>query len=156
VAAAGGPHAILRVSWVFAGHGSNFVRTMLRVAKGRDRLSVVDDQRGGPTPAPAIAGALATVARAFAAGRGVSGVFHYAGAPVVTWRDFAVEIFRRAGARPAPEIAAIRTEDWPTPAARPLNSTLDGARIAAAYGLPAPDWRPALDAALAEIAGTDG
>lgn len=151
VAACGGPHAILRTSWVFSGHGASFVRTMLRVGAGRDRLTVVDDQRGGPTDAADIAAALATVARAFAAGRGVSGIFHYAGAPVVSWREFAAAAIARAGWRNPPEIVPIRSEDWPTPAARPRNSALDCARIAEVYGVRQPDWRPALDRAVAEL-----
>ena len=71
VAAAGGAHAILRTSWVHAGHGANFVRTMLRAGASRPRLTVVDDQRGGPTPASAVAATLVALAHAFANGRGV-------------------------------------------------------------------------------------
>lgn len=153
VAAAGGPHVILRTAWVFAAHGGNFVRTMLRVGPTRDRLTVVDDQRGGPTPAADIARALVTIARAFAAGQGVSGVFHFAGAPTVSWREFAVEIFRQADWLRAPEVAPIHTADWPTPAARPGNSALDCSRITAAYGIAQPDWRVGLQAVLTELKG---
>ena len=153
VAAADGPHVILRTAWVFAAHGGNFVRTMLRVGPTRDRLTVVNDQRGGPTPAADIARALATIARTFAAGQGVSGVFHFAGAPTVSWREFAVEIFRQADWLRAPEVAPIRTADWPTPAARPGNSALDCSRITAAYGIAQPDWRVGLQAVLTELKG---
>lgn len=148
VAAAGGPHVILRTAWVFSAHGSNFVKTMLRVGAGRDRLTVVDDQRGGPTAAADIAAALVAIARAFAAGRGVSGVFHYAGAPAASWCGFAREIFARSGWPTPPEVAPIRTEDWPTPAARPRNSVLDCGKIAAAYGIGQPAWPEALDRVL--------
>jgi dTDP-4-dehydrorhamnose reductase len=151
VAAAGGVHAILRTSWVFSAHGTNFLRTMLRVGAGRDRLTVVDDQRGGPTPAADIAEALAAMARAFAAGRGVTGVFHFSGAPDVSWAEFAREIFARADWIAAPEVAPIRSEDWPTPAARPRNSTLDCARIAEIYKIARPDWRAGLDSCLAAL-----
>jgi dTDP-4-dehydrorhamnose reductase len=151
VAAAGGPHAILRTSWVHAAHGANFVRTMLRLGAERPRLTVVDDQRGGPTAAGDIADALIVMAQAFAAGRGVPGVFHFSGAPAVSWRDFAVEIFRRADWIRTPEVAPIRTEDWPTPAARPRNSALDCGRIRAAYGIDQPDWRRSLGPILAEL-----
>ena len=154
VAAASGPHAILRTAWVFAGHGNNFVRTMLRVGAQRDRLTVVDDQYGGPTPAAAIAEAAVTVARAFLSGRGVSGVFHFAGAPTVSWCGFAREIFRQADWMQAPVVAPIRTEDWPTPAARPRNSALDCRRIAEVYGIDQPDWRTALKPVLRELKGT--
>jgi dTDP-4-dehydrorhamnose reductase len=151
VAAAGGPHVVLRTAWVFAAHGNNFVRTMLRAGATRDRLTVVDDQRGGPTPASAIADALLTIAGAFAEGRGVSGVFHFAGAPAVSWRGFALEIFRQADWIAAPEVAPIATADWPRPAARPQNSVLDCRRIAAVYGIAQPDWREGLAEVLAEI-----
>lgn len=151
VAAAGGPHVVLRTSWVFAGHGSNFVRTMLRVGSDRPRLTVVDDQIGGPTAACDIAATLVGIARAFVEGRGVSGVFHYSGAPAVSWRAFAEEIFARSGRATIPEVAPIRSEDWPTPAPRPRNSALDCSRIASTYGVAQPDWRAALDAALVEL-----
>lgn len=151
VAAAGGPHAILRTAWVFSADGANFVKTMLRLGAERPRLTVVDDQRGGPTAAADIAAALAAMARAFAAGRGASGVFHFAGAPTVSWRGFAEAIFERADWIARPEVAPIATADYPTPARRPANSALDCARIAAAYGIAQPDWRPALDAALAAL-----
>ena len=154
VAAAGGVHAILRTAWVFAGHGGNFVGTMLRVGRDRDRLQVVDDQLGGPTPAGAIAAALITMARGFAAGQGgpeKTGVFHFAGAPAVTWCGFAREIFAATGWDRTPEIAPIRSEDWPVPAARPSNSVLDCSRIERAWGIPQPDWRAALGPVLAEL-----
>lgn len=153
VAAADGPHVILRTAWVFAGHGGNFVRTMLRVGATRDRLTVVDDQRGGPTPAADIARALVAIARAFATGQGVSGVFHFAGAPTVSWREFALEIFRQADWLRTPEVTPIRTADWPTPAVRPGNSALDCSRITAAYGIAQPDWRVGLQAVLTELKG---
>ena len=151
VGQAGGPHVILRTAWVHAGHGQNFVRTMLRVGAARDRLTVVDDQRGGPTAAADIAAALVTVAHAFAAGRGVSGIFHYSGAPAVTWCGFAREIFARADWLRTPEIVPIRTADWPTPAARPKNSVLDCTRIRDAYDIGQPDWRESLGPILAEL-----
>jgi dTDP-4-dehydrorhamnose reductase len=142
---------ILRTSWVHAGHGQNFVRTMLKAGAARDRLTIVDDQRGGPTAAADIARALVAIARAFGAGRGARGIFHYCGAPPVSWCGFAREIFAQARWMQAPEIAPIRTQDWPTPAARPANSVLDCARIRAAYGVGQPDWRDSLGAILAEL-----
>lgn len=153
VAAAGGPHAILRTAWVFAGHGGNFVQTMLRVGAGRDRLTVVDDQYGGPTAAADIATTLLTMGQAFVDGRGVPGVFHYCSRPAVTWRGFAEAVFAAAGWPNPPEVAPIRTEDWPTPAARPKNSRLNCKRILEAYGVEQPDWHESLNAAVAEIEG---
>lgn len=153
VAAVGGRHAILRTAWVFAGHGGNFVSTMLRVGADRDRLTVVDDQWGGPTAAGDIADALIAMAKAYAAGNGVDGVFHYAGAPATTWRGFATAIFEATGWAKFPEVAPIATADWPTPATRPANSRLDCAKIGAAYGIAAPDWRQALPGVIHEIQG---
>lgn len=154
VRAAGGPHAVLRTAWVFAGHGSNFVRTMLRVGRTNARLTVVDDQRGGPTAAADIAGALAEIAKAFHAGRGDSGVFHFCGAPAVSWRGFADAIFAQTDWDVKPEVAPIRTEDWPTPAARPHNSVLNCQRILESYGVSQPDWRASLAVALSEAEGS--
>lgn len=153
VAAAGGPHVILRTAWVFAAHGGNFVRTMLRVGKDRDRLTVVDDQWGGPTAAADIAAALATVAKAFGRGEGQSGVFHFCGAPKTTWRGFAQAIFDRSGWDETPKVAPIATADWPTPAARPANSMLNCKRILEVYGVSQPEWTQSLDRVLREIEG---
>ncbi len=154
VGAAGGPHVILRTSWVFSAHGRNFVRTMLRLGAERDRLSVVDDQRGGPSAAADIARALWAIARAFAEGRGQDGVFHYAGAPAVTWAGFAEAIFAASSLPRKPEVARIATADYPTPARRPANSVLDCTRIGAVYGIEQPDWRASLARVIRELETT--
>ncbi len=151
VAAAGGQWITLRTSWVFSAHGANFVKTMLRLGADRDVLRVVDDQVGGPTPARDIANALLHMASACHEGRGVTGVFHYSGAPAVSWCGFARAVFERQTGR-TPTVEAIPTADYPTPARRPLNSTLDCTRIADAYGLEQPDWRAGLDAVLGDLA----
>ena len=159
VAAAGGVQVILRTAWVFAGHGGNFVATMLRVGRDRDRLGVVDDQWGGPTPAGAIAAALLSMARGLAAGQGrgqgpdpeKTGIFHFAGTPAVTWCGFAREIFAQTGWDKIPDVAPIRTADWPTPAARPANSVLDCSRIQRVWGIEQPDWRAALGPVISRI-----
>lgn len=162
VAAAGGVHVILRTAWVFAGHGSNFVATMLRVGRDRDRLTVVDDQLGGPTPAAAIAAALVTMARglseSLAEGQGAgpekTGIFHFAGSPAVSWCGFAREIFARAGWEKTPAVDPIGTADWPTPAARPASSVLDCSRIERAWGIDRPDWHAGLGPVIAELRGS--
>lgn len=141
---AGGGHVILRISWVFAGHGQNFVRTMLRLGASRDRLSVVDDQHGGPTPAAAVADALLLIARRFAVGQGHSGIFHFSGAPTTTWRGFAETIFATAAAERVPVVEPITSEAWPTPAPRPKNSILDCSLIHKIYEIQQPDWRLSL------------
>ena len=145
--------------WALNGH--NFVATMLRAGRDRDRLTVVDDQRGGPTPAGAIAAALITMARGLAgdaaAGRGAdagkTGIFHFAGAPAVSWCGFAREIFAQTGWEKVPEIAPIRAADWPTPAIRPANSVLECSRIERAWGIGQPDWRAALGPVISELQG---
>jgi len=156
VAAANPDHAILRTAWVFSAHGRNFVRTMLTVGRGKPEMRVVGDQRGGPTPARDIAATLWTIAEAWTAGQGTPGVFHYAGAPPVSWAEFAEAIFARSGWDARPAVLDIPSSEWPMRAARPLNSVLDCSRIAAAYGIAQPDWRPGLDAVIAEIQGATG
>ncbi len=141
---------VLRTSWVFSAHGANFVKTMLRLGATRDTLNVVADQIGGPTPAADIARACLTVADALAAGAPGS-IQHFAGAPDVSWADFATEIFAQAGL--ATRVTPISSSDYPTPARRPLNSRLDCAGLAA-YGLPRPDWRAGLTAVLQELEQT--
>jgi dTDP-4-dehydrorhamnose reductase len=148
VRAAAGRHLILRTSWVVSAHGTNFVRTMLRLGAGRARLSVVADQVGGPTPAADIADALVQLAAALAAGA-PGGTHHFAGAPDVSWADFARAIMARAGHDCA--IDDIPTEAWPTPARRPRNSRLDCSALAAEYGIARPDWQAGLDAIVKEL-----
>ena len=152
VIAATPDHAILRTAWVFSAHGRNFVKTMLAAGRGRPEMRVVGDQRGSPTAARDIAAALWTVAEAWTAGRGVPGVFHYAGAPETSWAGFAEAIFAAAGWPERPRVTAIATADWPTRALRPAWSVLDCTAIARAYGIAQPDWRPALAEVVADLA----
>lgn len=142
------PHAILRTSWVFSAHGGNFVKTMHRLGGERDRLTIVADQVGGPTPAADIADALFIVARAMAKGH-AGGTYHFSGAPDVSWADFAREIFRQT--RQKVEVADIPTSDYPTPATRPMNSRLDCESLARDFGIARPDWRQGLAEVLKEL-----
>lgn len=142
VRAAGGCHAILRTSWVFSAHGSNFVKTMLRFAQSRDSLNVVADQSGGPTPARAIAEACLTIAEQLAADPTKSGTYHFSGGPDVSWYDFARAIFTEAGRDVT--VHQIPTSAYPTPAKRPLNSRLDCRTTEEIFGITRPDWRSAL------------
>lgn len=148
VLAAGGRALILRTSWVVSAHGTNFVKTMLRLGRERDSLSVVADQIGGPTPAAAIADALFTAAIAMTQGA-PGGIHHFAGAPDTSWAGFARQIMARAGL--ACQITDIPSSAYPTPARRPLNSRLDCTGFTAAFGLPRPDWRAGLDDILQEL-----
>ena len=149
IAAAGGPHVILRSSWVFSAHGGNFVKTMLRLSAERDTLTIVDDQIGGPTAAGDIADVLLIMAKAFCAGKGVSGVYHFASAPSVSWRQFAEAIFAEADL--LVDVTPIPTADYPTPAARPLNSRLNCAKIKVDYDIDQPDWRISLKDVIGEL-----
>lgn len=153
VRAAGGPHAILRTSWVFSAHGSNFVKTMLRLSETHYALSVVDDQFGGPTPATAIAAACLTIADRLRTAPELSGTYHLSGAPDTSWKGFAEAIFRAAGRNVA--VNGISTKDYPTRAPRPLNSRLDCSSTAAAFGLERPDWRQSLEAVTAKLLETN-
>jgi dTDP-4-dehydrorhamnose reductase len=150
VRASGATHAILRTSWVFSAHGANFVKTMLRLSDTRDRLTVVADQTGGPTPAAAIARACLTIAAQLAADPAKSGTYHFAGAPDVTWADFARAIFTAAGR--SCHVEDIPTSAFPTPARRPANSRLDCATTATTFGIARPDWRAGLADVLKELA----
>lgn len=147
VRASGGRVAILRTAWVFSATGTNFVRTMLRLAKTRDTLSVVGDQRGGPTPATDIAIALVRMAAAMHDGA-PGGIYHFAGTPASTWVDLARAIFDEAGQSIA--ITEIPTIAYPTPAARPTNSVLDCSTLKRDFGIAPPDWRVGLRAVLAD------
>ncbi|MGV0909081.1 dTDP-4-dehydrorhamnose reductase [Martelella sp. FOR1707] len=148
VARAGGPFAILRTSWVFSAHGGNFVKTMLRLAESRDSLTIVADQIGGPTSARAIALACKVMAEQLIRDPAKSGIYHFSGAPDTSWADFARAIFEMAGR--AVTVTDIPTSDYPTPAARPLNSRLDCSTLSA-FGLARPDWRADLAHVLTEL-----
>lgn len=148
VRAAGGRHVILRTSWVFSAHGANFLKTMLRLGETRDSLSVVADQLGGPTPAADIAATLLSLTQALCDGQG-GGTYHYAGAPAVSWADFARAIFAAAGRDVA--VTDIPTSAYPTPARRPLNSRLDCAKLRADFGITPADWHAGLAAALDQL-----
>jgi dTDP-4-dehydrorhamnose reductase len=149
---AAGIHAILRTSWVFSAHGANFVKTMLRLGADRDRLTIVADQIGGPTPARDIAQACVTIAKTLAADPATSGTYHFSGAPDVSWADFARAIFDRAGL--ACTVEDIPTSAYPTPAVRPPNSRMDCTATEATFGIPRPNWHAGLDAVLRDLSQT--
>jgi dTDP-4-dehydrorhamnose reductase len=139
VRAAGGPHVILRTSWVFSQHGANFVKTMLRLGAERDHLPIVADQIGGPTSAQHIAQSCLMAARALLSDPAKSGTYHLSGGPDVSWADFAREIFAQAGL--SCEVEDIPSSAYPTPAARPKNSRLNNDLTLARFGIVRSDWR---------------
>ncbi len=159
VLASGAKAIVLRTAWVYAATGKNFVRTMLAVGKTRPRLTVVGDQRGCPTTAIDLADAiLAIVARLDATGwqSDYSGVFHAAGSGETTWHGLAVATFEEAGRHGAnvPEVAPIRTADWPTPAKRPANLRLDCSKLHDVFGVRLPHWRDSLTRTVDTIFST--
>ncbi len=136
-------HLILRVSWVFSATGSNFVRTMLGLSH-LEEVRVVNDQHGTPCAAGSIAGAVWRIAGKLGEAEGF-GTYHFASAPPTTWHGFAEAVFaygREADpAEPTPNVVAIPASERATRAERPLNSLLDGSRLADDYGIVPPDWR---------------
>ena len=146
VRAANPKHVILRTAWVYSPSGRNFVKTMLEQAGVRDRVRVVDDQRGSPTYAPHLVAAILDVARQLSgrkSAEGPWGVYHAAGTGTTTWRGFAEEVFRHSAplGGPSAEVEPIASADYPTPAARPANSQLDSAKLERTFGLRLPAWQ---------------
>ncbi len=151
VAAANPRHVILRTAWVYSARGSNFLLSMLRLARERPKLAIVDDQHGSPTHAADIAAGVVTVARTLADGGGATGVFHMTAGGETSWCGFAREILA-ASARlggPSVPVEPIATADYPTPARRPRNSRLDCTRIAETYGIRLPHWTAAVERCVA-------
>jgi dTDP-4-dehydrorhamnose reductase len=149
-------HWILRTSWVFSEFGHNFVKTMLRLARERETLSVVDDQHGQPTYAGDLARLIRDLLRDGAAAPTHAlpwGRYHVGSGPVVTWRDFAERIVGLAGERGligrVPTVAGIPTSAYPTPARRPRNSVLASDTSLTARYPNAFDWPAGLDTVLA-------
>jgi dTDP-4-dehydrorhamnose reductase len=149
VQGAGGTYAILRTSWVFSAHGNNFLKTMLRLGAERDRLTIVADQIGGPTPAGGIAEACLAIAKGLRKNCEKSGVYHYSGGPDASWADFARVIF--AEANQEVEVVDIPSSDFPTPAVRPLNSRLDCASLEAQFGITRANWKSAVKEIVGQL-----
>ncbi|MCG9756940.1 dTDP-4-dehydrorhamnose reductase [Shewanella insulae] len=141
-------YIILRTAWVFCNHGNNFVKTMLRLGQERDALSIVGDQFGGPTYAGDIAAALINIALQSHAGKEAWGVYHFSGMPHVSWCQFANTIFNQAVKQnvleKVPKLISIATHQYPTPAKRPTNSTLDCHKIESTFGIKSSNWQKAL------------
>lgn len=142
-------HAILRTAWVYSPFGRNFARTMLTLARTRDDVRVVADQRGTPTNALDIADGVIVVLRNLLARPEASelrGIFHMTGGGETTWAGFAAAIFAAsaAGGGPAARVLPIPTSEYPTPARRPANSRLDNTKLANAHGIRLPHWQQSL------------
>ena len=157
VRASGCRHLILRTSWVFAARGTNFVRTMLRLARERDALRVVADQVGAPTGAELIADVTAHAMRRAGSDPQLAGTYHLAAAGEASWNAVARRAIARARERGAPvrvadgAIEAIASAAYPQAALRPLNSRLDTTKLRAAFALTLPPWQAGVDRAVDEL-----
>lgn len=149
IRASGARHMIFRTAWVYASHGRNFMRTMLRLAAERDELRVVADQIGSPTSAALIAD---TTARILGKRVISTGVWHLTASGETSWHGFAEAIVAGGHTRGllahVPRVVPIATSDYPTPARRPAYSRLDLSKIEADHGIRMPTWQTALDAVL--------
>lgn len=147
-------HVILRTAWVVSPYGSNFIKTMLRLAETRPELRVVADQRGCPTSATDIASAVLQITqKMIASAEAPTGVYHFVNSGEATWCEFARTIFEISSARghPTPSVEAITTAEYPTPARRPANSRLDTAKLTRDYGIAPRPWRPAVEDIIAAL-----
>ncbi len=150
---AGGRHLIFRTAWVYASHGANFLRTMLRVGSEREQLRVVADQIGTPTPAALIAD---VTAQALQHPGHLSGTWHLTASGQTSWHGFAEAIFAEALATgvvvKVPAVEAIPSSEYPTPAKRPAWSVLDNRKLQQDFGIVLPAWQDGLKRVMAEIA----
>lgn len=154
VASACPRHIILRTAWVHSPFGSNFVKTMLRLAGSWPDVAVVDDQIGSPTFAPHLAEAILEIARLVRSrGSPPWGIYHAAGSGGVTWCGLAREIFAVSASQggPVAAVRAITTAEFPTPARRPANSRLDCTLLSRTFGVQLPDWRRGVAACVAGL-----
>jgi dTDP-4-dehydrorhamnose reductase len=159
VAASGCRHLILRTSWVYSARGGNFARTMLRLAAEREELKVIDDQIGAPTGAELLADVTAHALRAVQADPARCGLYHCVASGETSWHGYARFVIEWARGRGhalkvAPDaVRSLSTRDYPTAAARPLNSRLDTRRLQHAFGLVLPHWRVGVERMLGEVLG---
>lgn len=148
-------HLIFRTSWVFAGKGNNFAKTMLKLAKERNSLSVINDQFGAPTGAELLADCTAHAICTALRKPEVAGLYHLVASGTTTWFEYAELVFdeaRKAGLTLAVEnIHPVPTTAYPTPAQRPNNSRLDTSKFQLVFGLTLPAWQTGVQRMLAEL-----
>ncbi len=148
---------VVRSSWIYSTIGSNFVRTMLRLAETRPIVKVICDQQGSPTSAVDLAAALLHIAERSLTDdrRTAAGIFHVTGQGTTTWHGFAEAIFdglSRRGRQP-PKLEAISTEQYPCAARRPRNSRLDSSKAERVFGIRLPAWLDSLETCLDQLVG---
>jgi len=147
----GVPHLILRTSWVYGMRGKNFLLTILRLAREREELKIVDDQTGAPTWSRAVAEATARILSAGPLSLAAAGIYHLTAAGSTTWHGFARAILTLdpdQSEQVCKHVRPIPTAEYPTPAARPAFSVLSNAKLKAFFGLTLPDWEQSLKSAL--------
>lgn len=149
-------YLILRASWIFSPFGTNFVRTMLRLARGQPEVRVVDDQWGRPTSAAMVAETalkLCSTLREQPGAGDLRGLFHLAPLGSASWADFAEAVFAGSRARGGPTARVVRvcSGEFPARAERPRNSRLDGRKLAEVHGHSAPSWTDSLEACLERL-----
>lgn len=148
-------HLIFRTSWCYGVRGSNFAKTMMRLARERDTLNVIADQIGSPTGADLIADVTALAIRRVLLAPELAGVYHLAAGGEVSWHGYAsfvIDFARRQGeAFAVTAINTIETSAYPTPALRPLNSRLNTHKLCRAFSLHLPDWQSGVTRMLREI-----
>lgn len=141
---------VLRTSWVYSGHGKNFLLTMLRLGREKPELRIVDDQVGAPTSASAIAEATLRLLGLTLSPERPSGIYHMTAAGSTSWCGFAREIFAQRGGR-QPRVTAISSREYPTAAQRPANSVLANEKFEHAFGFRLASWQEQLTGVLSEI-----
>lgn len=158
VADANPKHLILRTAWVYGVYGGNFLKTMLRVAGGRDALNVVADQRGAPTSSHEIAETLLKAAAAIQSGNESWGTYHMAARGEAVWAEFAEAIFAASASHggPTAQVNHIPSSEYPTPAARPAYSVLNSSKLKDAFGVELSNWREPVDAIVARVLSQKG
>ncbi len=148
-------HLIFRTSWVYAGKGNNFAKTMLRLAKDREELSIINDQFGAPTGAELLADCTAHAITTAMRKPEVAGLYHLVASGITTWFDFANVVFTEAQSA-GYELALkqthpVATSAYPTPARRPNNSRLDNSKFQQTFDLTLPRWDVGVIRMLAEL-----
>lgn len=157
IRASGCKHLVFRTSWVYAARGGNFAKTMLKLAKERDKLTVIDDQVGSPTGADLLADLTAHALRAAIARPELAGTYHAVAGGETSWHGYARHVieFARAAGQPiqvAPEaVLAVPTSAFPTPAKRPGNSRMDTSKLRSSFDFMLPSWQSGVERMLTEV-----
>ena len=150
-------HFIFRTSWVYATRGANFAKTMLRLAKEKESLAIINDQHGAPTGAELLADCTAIAIRTECSNKSLYGTYHLVASGETTWHDYAKYVFSVAHEYgeilAIKEVKAVVTSAYPTPAQRPHNSRLANSKFQNAFSVKLPDWKVGVQRVVVEILG---